>query len=167
MVLLLLFSCSVVSDSATARTARLPCPSPSPGACSNPCPLSQCRHPTISSSVIPFSCPQCFQASGSFSMKNVSFLWYNRPEGSKVSVEFLESILLLWTKTSTNQLLHDLISKIAREGLPILGPWWFRGIDHHVPRALHVMPLMLAVTCKVGIIMSTLEMKTLGLGEIQ
>ena len=33
----------------------------------NPCPSSQCCHPTISSSVVPFSsCPQCFPASGSF-----------------------------------------------------------------------------------------------------
>ena len=46
---------------------RLPCPSPSPRACSNSCLLSQWYHPTISSSVIPFSsCPQSFQASGSF-----------------------------------------------------------------------------------------------------
>ena len=147
---------------------RPPCPSPSPGACINSCPSSRWHHPTISSSVVPFSsCPQSFQASGSFSMKNVSCLWSNRPEGSKVPVEFLESILLLWTRTSTNQLLHDLISKIAREGFPILGPWWFRGSDHHMPRALHVVPLVLAVTCKVGIIVSILEMKTLGLGEIQ
>ena len=79
---------------------------------------------------------------------------------------FLESILLLWTRTSTNQLLHELIWKIAREGFPILGPWWFRGNNHLMPRALHVL-LMLAVTCKVGIIISTLEMKTLGLGEIK
>ena len=47
--------------------ARLPCPSLSPGVCSNSCPLSQWCHPTISSSVIPFSsCPQSFPASGSF-----------------------------------------------------------------------------------------------------
>ena len=47
--------------------ARLPCPSPSSRACSNSCPLSQQRHPTISSSVAPFSsCPQSFPASGSF-----------------------------------------------------------------------------------------------------
>ena len=48
---------------------RPPCPSPSPGACSNSCPLSQWCHPTISSSVIPFSsCLQSFPASGSFPM---------------------------------------------------------------------------------------------------
>ena len=49
--------------------ARLPCPSPTPGACSNSSPLSQWCHPTISSSVIPFSsCLQSFPASGSFQM---------------------------------------------------------------------------------------------------
>ena len=46
--------------------ARLPCPSPSPEVCSSPCPLSQWCHPTISSSVIPFSCLQSFPASGFF-----------------------------------------------------------------------------------------------------
>ena len=49
--------------------ARLPCPSPAPEACSNSCPLSQWCHPTISSSVFPFSsCLQSFPASGSFPM---------------------------------------------------------------------------------------------------
>ena len=43
--------------------ARLPCLSPSPRACSNSCPLSQWCHPTISSSVSPFSCLQSFPAS--------------------------------------------------------------------------------------------------------
>ena len=47
--------------------ARLPCPSPTPRACSNSCPSTQWHHPTISSSVIPFSsCLQPFPASGSF-----------------------------------------------------------------------------------------------------
>ena len=47
--------------------ARLPCPSPTPRACSNSCPSSQWCHPTISSSVIPFSSHlQSFPASGSF-----------------------------------------------------------------------------------------------------
>ena len=46
---------------------RLPCPSPTPGACSDSCPSSGWCHPTISSSVIPFSsCLQSFPASGSF-----------------------------------------------------------------------------------------------------
>ena len=46
---------------------RLPCPSASPEACSNSCPLSRWCHPTISSSVVPFSsCLLSFPASGSF-----------------------------------------------------------------------------------------------------
>ena len=45
---------------------RLPCPSPTSGACSNSCPSSQWCHPTISPSVIPFSCLQSFSASGAF-----------------------------------------------------------------------------------------------------
>jgi len=49
--------------------ARLPCPSLSPGVCSNSCPLSWWCRPTTSSSVVPFSsCPQSFPASGSFPM---------------------------------------------------------------------------------------------------
>ena len=64
------FSCSVMSNSLQShglQHARLPCPSPAPRACSNSCPLSRWCHPTISSSVIPFSsCLQSFPASGSF-----------------------------------------------------------------------------------------------------
>ena len=49
--------------------ASFPCPSPTPGACSNSCPLSQWCHLTISSSVFLFSsCLQSFPASGSFPM---------------------------------------------------------------------------------------------------
>ena len=50
---------------------RLPCPLPSPGACSNSWPLSHWCHPTISSSVITFSCLQSFPASGSFLMSQL------------------------------------------------------------------------------------------------
>ena len=47
--------------------ARFPCSSPSPGACWNLCPWSRWCHPTISSSVVPFSsCLQSFPAAGSF-----------------------------------------------------------------------------------------------------
>ena len=72
---LLLFSGSVVSDSFRPhglQHTRLPCPSPSPRACSNSCPLSWWCHSTISSSVIPFSsCLQSFPASGSFLMSQL------------------------------------------------------------------------------------------------
>ena len=66
------FSRSVVSDSSQpheSQHARPPCPSPIPGACSNSCPSSRWCHPTISSSVVPFSsCLQSSPASGSFPM---------------------------------------------------------------------------------------------------
>ena len=64
------FSLSVVSDSLRPHElphTRLPCPSPTPGASSNSCPLSQWCHPTISTSVIPFSsCLHSFPEWGSF-----------------------------------------------------------------------------------------------------
>ena len=65
------FSRSVMSDYLWPhglQHTRLPCPSSTPGACSNSCPLSQWCHPTISSSVTPFFCLQSFSASGSFPM---------------------------------------------------------------------------------------------------
>ena len=72
MMVGMLFSHSVLSDSLWPhglQHTRLPCPSLSPGACSNSCPLSWWCHPTISSSVVPFSsCLQYFPASGSFLM---------------------------------------------------------------------------------------------------
>ena len=68
LVSLLLFSRSTLCDP-RLQHARLPCPSPSPGACSNSCPLHWWCHPTISSSVDPFSfCLRSFPASGSFLM---------------------------------------------------------------------------------------------------
>ena len=66
------FSHSFVSDSLWPQGlqhARHPCPSPAPGVYSNSCPLSWWGHPTISSSVIPFSSHlQSFPASGPFQM---------------------------------------------------------------------------------------------------
>ena len=69
------FGCSLMSDSLRPhglQQARLPCPSPTPGIYSNSCPLSQWCHPTISSSVVPFSpCLQSFPASGTFQMSQL------------------------------------------------------------------------------------------------
>ena len=66
---------SVVSDSLRPigmQHARPPCPSPTPGVYSNSCPLSRWCHPTISSSVVPFSSsPQSLSASGSFQMSQL------------------------------------------------------------------------------------------------
>ena len=69
--------------------ARLPCPSPTPRACSNPCPLSWWCHPTIPSSVIPFSsCLQSFPTSGSFPMSQ-----FFASGGQSVGVSALASVL--------------------------------------------------------------------------
>ena len=66
------FSHSVISNSLWPhglQHTRLPCPSPTPGVYPNSCPLSRWWHPTISSSVVPFSsCLQSFLASRSFQM---------------------------------------------------------------------------------------------------
>ena len=68
--------------------ARLPCPSPSPGVCSNSQPLSWWCHPSISSSVTPFFCLQSFPASASFLMN-----WLF-PSGSQ-SIGASASVLVL------------------------------------------------------------------------
>ena len=72
------FSHSVVSDSLWPhglQHARPPCPSPTPGVYSNSCPLSQWCHPTIWSSVVPFSHLQSFPASGSFEWVSLLIRW--------------------------------------------------------------------------------------------
>ena len=86
------FSHSVVSDSLWShglQHIRLPCPSPTPEACSNSCPSSQWCHPTMSSSVVPFSsCPQSFPASGSFSVSQ-----FFASGGQTIEVSALASFL--------------------------------------------------------------------------
>ena len=68
------FSRSVVSDSLRpheSQHSRLPCPSPSPRVHSDSCPSSQWCHPAISSSIVPFSCPQSLPTSESFPMSQL------------------------------------------------------------------------------------------------
>ena len=89
-----MFSCSVMFDSLWPhglQHVRLPCPSPSPGVWSNSCTLSQWCHPTISSSVIPFSsCLQSFPASGSFPMSSLF-----ASSGQNIETSTLVPILLV------------------------------------------------------------------------
>ena len=86
------FSCLVVSDSLRPHGVwhtRPPCPSPTPRVYSNSCPLSQRYHPTISSSVIPFSSLlQSFPASGSFQMSQLF-----APGGQSIGVSASTSVL--------------------------------------------------------------------------
>ena len=75
---------------------RLPCPSPTPRACSNSCPLSWWCHPTISSSVVPFSsCLQSFPASGSFPM-NQFFTLGGQSIGASASASVLPMSIQDW-----------------------------------------------------------------------
>ena len=89
---MLLFSCWVVSDSLQPhglQHATRPCPPLSPRVCSNTCPLSQWYHPTISSSVAPFSfCLQSFPASGSFPVS-----WLFTSGGQSVGASASVSVL--------------------------------------------------------------------------
>ena len=86
------FSHSVVSDFLwphESQHAWLPCPSPTPKVYSNSCPLSRWCHPTISSSVIPFSsCPQTLPASGSFPMSQL-VPWGGQNIGASASASVL------------------------------------------------------------------------------
>ena len=86
------FSHSVLSDSLRpheSQHARPPCPSPALGVYSNTCPSSRWCHPTMSSSVIPFSsCPQSLPASGSFPMSQL-FAWGGQSTGVSASASVL------------------------------------------------------------------------------
>ena len=72
----------------TAPRTRLPCASLFPWVCSNSCPWGQWCQPTISSSVAPFSCPQCFLASGSFLMS-----WLFASGGHSIEASASASVL--------------------------------------------------------------------------
>ena len=91
------FSHSVVSNSLwpyELQHASPPCPSPTPGVHTNSCPLSRWCHPSISSSVVPFSsCPQYFQASGSFPMSQLF-----TSSGQSIGVSASTSVLLVNTQ---------------------------------------------------------------------
>ena len=97
------FSRSVVSDSMwlhEPQHTRPPCPSPTPGAHPNPWPLCQWCHPTILSSVVPFSCPQSFLASGSFPISQL-FASGGQTVGVPASTSVLpmntQNLSLKWT----------------------------------------------------------------------
>ena len=88
--------------------ARLPCSSPSPGACSDSCSLNQWCHPTILSSVIPFSsCLQSFLASGSFLM---SWLFTSGGQSIGTSASVLLTNIQDWFPLGMN----GLISLLSR-----------------------------------------------------
>ena len=86
--------CPTLCDPIEPHHARPPCPSPTAGVHPNPCPSSQWCHPTISSSVVPFSsCPQSFPASGSFQMN-----WLFASGGQTIGVSASTSVLPMNTQ---------------------------------------------------------------------
>ena len=115
LLLWLLFSHSVMSDSLQPhgpQHVRLPCPSPSPGACSNSCPLSQWSHPTISSSVVPFSsCLWPFPGSGSFLMICL-FASGGQNTGASASVSVLPMNIQDWFPLRLTSLLSKGLSRV-------------------------------------------------------
>ena len=94
------FSRSVVSNSFRphgSQHARPPCPSPTPGVHSDSCPLSRWCHPTISSSVVPFSsCPQSLPASESFPVSQL-FTWGGQSTGVSALASFLPKNTQDWS----------------------------------------------------------------------
>ena len=106
---LLFCCCSVMSNSLRPhglQHARLPCPSPSPRACSNSCPLSQWCHSTTASSVVPCSsCLQSFPASGSFSRSQ-----FFASGGWRIRVSASASVLPMNIQNWFHLELTDLIS---------------------------------------------------------
>ena len=94
--------------------ARLPCPSPTPRACSNSSPSNQWCHPTISSSVVPFSCLQSFPSSGSFPMSQfftsggqsikVSASASVLPKVSIVNVSTISTVNVIRKRTNKNKM---------------------------------------------------------------
>ena len=111
------FSCSVMSDSLQPnglQHARLPCPSPTPRVHPNPCPLSWWCHPTISSSVIPFSSsPQSFPASGSFQMSQL-FASGGQSIGASASASALPVNIWGWFPLGSTGLISLLSQRLSR-----------------------------------------------------
>ena len=104
--------------------ARLPCPSPTPRACSNSCPLNQWCHPPISSSVIPFStCLQSFPASGTLPMSRLFALG-----GQSIGASASASVLLMYIQDWFPLGLTGLISLLSK-GLSSL-------LQYHSSKAL-------------------------------
>ena len=93
---------------------RLPCPSPSPRACSNSCPSSRWCHPTISSSLVPFcSCLQSFPASGSFPMSRL-FTSGDQSIGASASASVLPMNIQGWFPLGLTGLISLLSKGLSR-----------------------------------------------------
>ena len=112
---LLLLSHQVMSNSSQPhglQHTRLLCPSPSPGVCPSSCPLIQCFHPTVSSSVAFFSfCLQSFPVSGSLPM---SQLFASGGQSIGVSASILQKSIQGWFTLRLTGLISLLSKGLSR-----------------------------------------------------
>ena len=118
---LLLFSHSVVSNSLWLHGLhhiRLPCPLLSPGVCSNSCPLNRWCHPTISSSVIPFSWLRSFPVSGSFPM---SPLFTSGGQSIGASASVLPMNIQCWFPLGLTGLISLQFKEVSGKNLLLVG----------------------------------------------
>ena len=108
---------------------RLFCPSLSPRVCSNSCPLNQWCHPTISSSVIPFSsCLQSFSASGSFPMSRI-FASGGQSMGASASASVLPVNIQGWFPLGLTGFISFFCPRDSQEPSSIP---WFESINSMV-----------------------------------
>ena len=122
------------------QDARLPCPSTSPGACSNSCLLSRWYHPTIWPSVVPFFfCLLSFPASGSFPM---SLLFISGGQSIGASVSVLLMNIQAWFPLGLTDLISLLSCSVAQSCLTFCDP-----MDCSTPGfPVHHQPLELTQT---------------------
>ena len=132
---------------------RLPCPSLSPGVCSNSCPSSQWCHPTISSSVTPFSsCPQSFPASGSFPIS-----WLFTSSGQSIASSASASVFPMNMQGWFPLGLIGLISLLSKRLLTvsssiIVQKHQFFGIQHPLWSNSHIHTWLLKKTIALTIL---------------
>ena len=140
------------------RHTRLPCPSLSPRACSNSCPLSQWCYPTISSSVTPFSCPHSSPASRSFLLS-----WLFISGGQILELQLQHQSFQWWFPLGLTGLIFLLSKGLSRifsrttvqkkePYLSILAyiPGWLWGLGHRQLSLMRAQGKVKATwTCKV------------------
>ena len=129
------WSCSVVShflQTHGLQHTRLPCPSLSPGVCSESCPLCWWSHPTISSSMGPFSSwPQWFPASGFFPVSQL-FVPGGQSTGASTSASVLPVNIQDWFRLELTGLISWLSKLIAnsdnsgQRSLVGYSPWGYK-----------------------------------------